>query len=303
VDRDYKVLTLAEEGILEEVKVEKTGAEKNKLFPTDIGMVVTDFLSEHFKNIMDYSFTADVEKQFDDIADGLKKWTAMIKSFYNPFHSSVENTLENADRASGERALGVDPVSGKPLIVRIGRFGPMAQIGVTEDEEKPKFASLLTGQSIESITLEEALELFKLPRTIGEYDGKTVVAAIGRFGPYIRWNSLFMSLKKVDGDDPMTVDMKRAEELILIKIEQEKNKYIKVFEEDKTIQVLNGRYGPYIKFGKKNVKIPKDVEPSELTLEACKEIAAAAPEKKGRAKAAVKPKAKAKTKAKPKTKA
>lgn len=300
-DRNYKVLTLEGDGVVEEDKTEKTGAEKNKLFPTDIGMVVTDFLAEHFQNIMDYSFTADVEKQFDDIADGLKKWTEMIKSFYNPFHNSVENTLETADRASGERKLGIDPASGKPLIVRIGRFGPMAQIGEADDEEKPKFASLLSGQSIESITLEEALELFKLPRTVGEYDGKTVVAAIGRFGPYIRWNSLFMSLKKADGDDPMTVNMERAEELIKLKIEQEKNKYIKVFEEDETIQVLNGRYGPYIKFGKKNVKIPKDKEPSELTLEECKEIAAAAPEKKGRAKAAAKPKAKkstAKSKAK-----
>lgn len=299
IERNYKILTLDDSGILEEDKVEITGAEKNKLFPTDIGMVVTDFLTEHFETIMDYSFTADVEKQFDDIADGLKKWTEMIKSFYNPFHKSVENTLENAERASGERKLGIDPASGKPLIVRIGRFGPMAQIGEAEDEDKPKFASLLTGQSIESITLEEALELFKLPRTVGEYEGKTVVAAIGRFGPYIRWNSLFMSLKKVDGDDPMTVDMARAEELIVLKIEQEKNKYIKVFEEDKTIQVLNGRYGPYIKFGKKNVKIPKDKVPEELTLEECKAIAAAAPEKKGRAKAAAKPKAKAKPKKKP----
>ncbi len=304
VERKYKVISLDSDGIAEEEKVETTGAEKNKLFPTDIGMVVTDFLSEHFENIMDYSFTADVEKQFDDIADGLKKWTEMIKSFYNPFHSSVEQTLESADRASGERKLGVDPASGKPLIVRIGRFGPMAQIGEADDEEKPKFASLLNGQSIETITLEEALELFKLPRTVGEYEGKTVVAAIGRFGPYIRWNSLFMSLKKADGDDPMTVDIERAEELIKLKIEQEKNKYIKVFEEDDTIQVLNGRYGPYIKFGKKNIKIPKDKVPEELTLEECKEIAAAAPEKKGRAKATkAKPKAKAKKKTTTKAKA
>lgn len=304
VERKYKVISLDSDGIAEEEKVETTGAEKNKLFPTDIGMVVTDFLSEHFENIMDYSFTADVEKQFDDIADGLKKWTEMIKSFYNPFHSSVEQTLESADRASGERKLGVDPASGKPLIVRIGRFGPMAQIGEADDEEKPKFASLLNGQSIETITLEEALELFKLPRTVGEYEGKTVVAAIGRFGPYIRWNSLFMSLKKAEGDDPMTVDIERAEELIKLKIEQEKNKYIKVFEEDDTIQVLNGRYGPYIKFGKKNIKIPKDKVPEELTLEECKEIAAAAPEKKGRAKATkAKPKAKAKKKTTTKAKA
>ncbi|MEX2380673.1 MAG: topoisomerase C-terminal repeat-containing protein, partial [Vicingaceae bacterium] len=256
-----------------------------KLFPTDIGMVVTDFLSEHFKNIMDYGFTADVEKQFDDIAQGMLKWNKMIEDFYGPFHESVEDTLEHADRAKGERKLGTDPKSGKPLYARIGRYGAMVQIGDVEDEEKPKFASLLKEQSIESISFEEAMELFKLPREVGEYEGKKVTAAIGRFGPYIRWNNLFVSLKKAEGDDPMTVDMERAAELIEIKKEQEKNKYIKTFEEDKDIQVLNGRYGPYIKYGKKNIKIPKDKKPEELTLEECKAIAKAAPEKKGRAKA------------------
>lgn len=284
-ERKYKVLKLSDSGIEVEEATEKTGAEKNKLFPTDIGMVVTDFLSEHFEKIMDYSFTADVEKQFDDIAEGLKSWSKMIQSFYDPFHKSVEDTLENADRAKGERELGTDPKTGKPVLARIGRFGPMVQIGTADDEEKPQFASLLNTQSIETITFEEAMDLFKLPRTVGEYEGKTVTAAIGRFGPYIKWNNLFISLKKNEGDDPMTVDMERAEELILAKIEQEKNKYIKVFDEDKSIQVLNGRYGPYIKAGKRNIKIPKDKKPEELTLEECRELAEAAPAKKSRSRA------------------
>ena len=278
--RQYLSLTLNDDGLSEEKKTERTGAEKNKLFPTDIGMVVTDFLSGHFETIMDYSFTADVEKQFDDIADGMLKWSKMIEKFYNPFHSNVEETLENADRAKGERELGIDPKSGKPVIARIGRYGPMVQIGSVEDEEKPKFASLLKEQSIETISFEEALELFKLPREVGEYEGKKVTAAIGRFGPYIRWNNLFVSLKKDEGDEPLTVELDRAIELIEIKKEQEKNKYIKTFEEDKDVQVLNGRYGPYIKIGRKNFKIPKDKKPEELTLEECKEIAKAAPAKR-----------------------
>lgn len=292
-ERKYKVLTLTDKGLKEKQQTERTGAEKSKLFPTDIGMVVTDFLSEHFKSIMDYGFTADVEKQFDDIADGMLKWNKMIEDFYGPFHDNVEQTLEHADRAKGERKLGTDPKSGKPVYARIGRYGAMVQIGDVEDEEKPKFASLLRDQSIESITFEEAMDLFKLPREVGEYEGKKVTAAIGRFGPYIRWNNLFVSLKKAEGDDPMTVDMERAAELIEIKKEQEKNKYIKTFEENKDVQVLNGRYGPYIKYGKKNIKIPKDKKPEELSLEDCIAIAEAAPAKKGRSKA--KPKAKKST--------
>ena len=296
-ERNYQILTLAANGISETSGSEKTGAEKNKLFPTDTGLVVTDFLTEHFKDIMDYSFTADVEKQFDDIAAGQLQWNKMIEKFYTPFHASVENTLENADRAKGERLLGEDPKSGKPVYARIGRYGAMVQIGDVEDEEKPKFASLLKDQSIESISFEQAMDLFKLPREVGEYEGKLVTAAIGRFGPYIKWNSLFISLKKAEGDDPFTVEMDRAADLIEQKKEQEKNKYIKTFEEDKTIQVLNGRYGPYIKMGKKNIKIPKDVKPEELTLEQCKKIAAEAPEKKGRGgRSAGKAKPKAKSK-------
>jgi len=282
VERKYVQILLDTKGSVdEETKTETTGAEKNKLFPTDIGMVVTDFLVEHFERIMDYGFTADVEKQFDDIADGERKWNKMIETFYKTFHTNVVDTLENADRASGERELGKDPKSGKKLIVRIGRFGPMAQIGDSEDEEKPQFASLLPTQNLETITFEEALDLFKLPREVGEYNGEMMVAAIGRFGPYIRYGKLFASIKKADGDDPMTITQERAEEIVKAKIQAEIDKYIKVFDEDPDVQVLNGRYGPYIKHGKKNVKIPKDVEPSSLTLEQCLKLSAEAPDKKG----------------------
>jgi len=279
-ERKYKILILDEDGINEEKRTERTGAEKNKLFPTDIGSVVTDFLAEHFEKIMDYSFTANVERQFDDIAAGQLVWNKMIDQFYEPFHVNVEKTLEHADRAKGERLLGVDPKSGKEVFARIGRFGPMVQIGKVEDEEKPKFASLLRDQSIETISYEEAMELFKLPRDVGEFEGKIITAAIGRFGPYVRWNNLFVSLKKDAGDEPLSVTLERAIELIKEKQEQEKNKYIKVFEEDSGIQVLNGRYGPYIKAGKKNVKIPKGKVPEELTLEECKKLAEATPEKR-----------------------
>ena len=280
IERKYEVLTLDTKGIKEGTQTERTGAEKNKLFPTDTGIVVTDFLSENFKTIMDYSFTADVEKQFDDIAAGQLKWNKMIETFYNPFHKDVEHTLEHAERAKGERLLGEDPETGKPVYARIGRYGAMVQIGNVDDEEKPKFASLLKDQSIETISYEEAMELFKLPREVGTYEDKLVTAAIGRFGPYLKWNSLFISLKKAEGDDPFAVEMNRAAVLIEAKKESEANKYIKVFEEDKDIQVLNGRWGPYIKFGKKNIKIPKDVVPENLTLEECKKIAAEAPAKK-----------------------
>jgi DNA topoisomerase-1 len=279
-ERKYKTIILVNGKLAEKEATERTGAEKNKLFPTDIGMVVTDFLAEHFDRIMDYGFTAEVEKQFDDIAQGQLEWNRMIEKFYGPFHSSVEKTLEHADRAKGERKLGEDPKSGKPVYARIGRFGPMVQIGDAEDEEKPQFASLLSTQSIENITFEEAMDLFKLPRHVGEYEGKEIQAAIGRFGPYVRWNSLFVSLKKNEGDDPFSVTEERAIELIKEKQEQEKNKYIKTFPENKEVQVLNGRYGPYIKIGRKNFKIPKGKKPEELSLEECLEIANAAPASK-----------------------
>lgn len=284
-ERAYKLITFNGGKITEEDKTEITGREKNKLFPTDIGMVVNDFLVDHFEQILDYTFTADVEKQFDSIAEGSKKWSDMIREFYSPFNDTVQSTLENAERASGERILGTDPASGKPILVRIGRFGPMAQIGSSEDEEKPKFASLLKSQSIETITMEEALDLFKLPRSLGEYQGTEISAAIGRFGPYVRHNGVFASIRKQDGDDPFSITRERAIELIEAKIKADKEKYIKTFEEDKNVQVLNGRWGPYIKIGKKNYKIPKDKDPKELTLEDCIRISEEAGKtKKGRKK-------------------
>ncbi len=253
---------------------ERYGADKNKLTPTDIGKVVNDFLVEHFDKILDYNFTASVEKQFDEIANGLVEWTEMINDFYHPFHKSVETTIETSSRASGERILGEDPVSGKPVKARIGRFGPMVQIGNTEDEEKPRFASMITGQSIDSIQLEEALKLFELPRSLGNYKEKEVVIGIGKYGPYIRYDGTFISIKKANGDDPMTIELDRSIVLIEEKIEADKNKFINEWEHgDVKVQVLNGRYGPYIKIGKKNHRIPKGTDPKSLSLEDCLAIA------------------------------
>lgn len=253
---------------------ERYGADKNKLTPTDIGKVVNDFLVEHFEKILDYNFTASVEKQFDEIANGLVEWTKMIHDFYHPFHKSVETTIETSSRASGERILGDDPVSGKPVKARIGRFGPMVQIGNTEDEEKPRFASMIAGQSIDTIKLEEALKLFDLPRSLGDYKEKEVVIGIGKYGPYIRYDGTFISLKKENGDDPMTIEMDRSIVLIEEKIEADKNKFINEWEHEKVkVQVLNGRYGPYIKIGKKNHRIPKGTDPKALTLDECLAIA------------------------------
>lgn len=283
-ERDYRVITLQNGTITPQTKTEVTGAEKNKLFPTNIAMVVTDFLVEHFPNVTNFSFTADVEKEFDEIAQGNKEWNKMIDTFYTDFHSKVEITSEiDRKNIDTSRELGVDPKTGKTVIVRLGKFGPLAQLGETpenEEDEKPTFASLRKGQFIERITLEEALELFKLPREVGEYQGNKVTAAIGRFGPYLKYTNLFVSIPK--GEDPLDIQMPRAIELIDIKIEVEANKYIKTWDENPDIQVLNGRYGPYIKAGKKNVKIPKDKEPAELTLEECIELAEKAPEKKAR---------------------
>ncbi len=295
-ERNYIMLSIIDGKVEEQAKTEIAGKEKGKLFPTDIGLVVNDFLVNHFERILEYSFTANVEKQFDEIAEGSIKWNSMIKDFYFPFHKTVEDTLEKAERHSGERFLGDDPKSGNRIIARIGRFGPMVQIGTTEGEEKPKFASLRSGQSIESITLEEALDLFKLPRTLGEYNEEAVSVAIGRFGPYVKYGKLFVSIKSADGDDPMTIELPRAIELIEAKIKADKEKKIKIFE-DEDIHVLNGRYGPYIKKGKKNHKIPKDVDPKTLTLEDCLKLIEESETQKSKPKAA----RKTKTAAKPKT--
>lgn len=273
VERNYKVLELKEGELTEEVRTEITGAERNKLFPTDIGIVVNDFLVDNFDEIMDYNFTADVEKEFDEIADGKMVWNDMIDKFYKPFHQKVEDATQNAERSKGERILGVDPKTGKQVSVKIGRFGPLAQLGeasTEEEAEKPQFSSLRTGQHLETITLEEALDLFKLPRELGEYEDKKVTAAIGRFGPYIRHDNKFVSLGKED--DPYSVELDRAIELIEAKREKDRKAVLKTFDEDAELQVLNGRWGPYIKYKKKNFKIPKSVKAEELTFEACMEI-------------------------------
>ena len=270
-ERAYNVLTLQNNQIIDSTQTEITGVEKSKLLPTDTGTVVNDFLMEYFPNILDYNFTANVEKQFDEIAEGEEQWTTILKHFYTDFHPSVETTLatKNAHKA-GERILGNDPASGKPVSVKIGRFGPVVQIGTAGDEEKPRFAQLKKDMSIETITLEEALELFKLPRTLGEYEGKTVTVGHGRFGPYIYNNNMYTSLPKTI--DPMAITLKEAIELILKKKEAEAQKHLKKFEEEPDLEILNGRYGPYIAYKGSNYKIPKDIIPQDLSLQSCLEL-------------------------------
>lgn len=265
IERKYDVVELKGNTIAKLIKTEVTGREKNKLFPTDIGIIVNDFLVEHFGQIMDYNFTAAVEKQFDEIADGLIEWTKMIHEFYHPFHSNVENTIENSEKANGVRELGVHPESGKKIVTKIGRFGPLVQIGGETEDEKPQFASLKKDQSINTITLEEALELFKLPRNLGEYNGLVVKANVGRFGPYVQIGKEFVSIPK--DEDPITIELDAAIQLYVAKQEAAANNLIKEFEEDKSIQILNGRYGPYIKKGKNNYKIPAKTEPTSLNYE------------------------------------
>lgn len=283
--RDYNEHILANDNITSTRQTEISGTEKNKLFPTNTAMIVNDFLVDHFPNVIDFSFTATVEKEFDEIAQGHKNWSDMIGSFYGGFHEKVEST-ESMERSEvgRSRELGADPDSGKPVIAKLGKFGAMVQIGEydEESEEKPKFASLRTGQFIESITLEDALELFKLPRVVGLYEDKEMVAAIGRFGPYVRHDGKFVSLGKEI--DPLQVTADQAIELIEAKRKADAEKFIKSFDENPEVQVLNGRWGPYIKFGRKNVKIPKGKEPISLTYEECVELAEKTPEKKGRRK-------------------
>ena len=272
VRRNFQVLTLQNDTVTAATSGENFGAEKSKLFPTDLGMVVTDFLKENFEKVMDYDFTAKIEAEFDRIADGKEVWNKMIGDFYEPFHHSVEHTIENAGRAKGERELGADPVSGKPVTARLGRFGPMVQIGSTaEGEEKPRFAKLRTNQSIETINLEEALELFKLPRNIGAFEGEDVVVNIGRFGPYAQHAGLFYSLKKEM--DPYTVAMEEVAPLIEEKRKAKAESEIKVFEKEK-IRILKGPYGAYIKQGLRNFKIPKELaeKAADLTIEDVKAI-------------------------------
>jgi DNA topoisomerase-1 len=272
-ERSYNLAELSNGRISQSVKKEVTGTEKSKLFPTDIGMVVTDFLMEHFGQIMDYNFTARVEEEFDEIAEGKLVWSEMIGDFYHPFHEKIDKAIKNSDKTRGERILGTDPVSEKQVSVKIGRYGPIAQLGESipgNDEIKPQFASLRPGQHIETITLGEAMELFKMPREVGEFENKKVTVGIGRFGPYVRHNNQFVSLAK--SDDPYSLTLERAVELIEAKREKEKNSIIRIFEENEDMRILNGRWGPYISYKKTNHKIPKGTKAEELTYEECLKI-------------------------------
>ncbi len=257
--------------ISEKMKTEKAGFVKGRLFPTDIGVLVNTFLMKNFKSIMNYNFTADVEKEFDEIARGEQVWNQMINEFYSPFHKQVEETLKSSDNAKGEKLLGQDPESGKNIYVKLGRYGAIVQLGDTDSTVKPRFAGLKKNQSMDSITLDDALDLFKLPRTLGDHEENEVVVASGRFGPYIRHKSNFYSLGK--DDDPLTIQLSRAIELIAEKRKQDKDNIIKEFKEDKNVRVLKGRYGPYISIEKSNYKIPKNRDPESLTLQECREIA------------------------------
>jgi len=320
VQRTYNVLVLSHDKITKKTETENTGAEKAKLFPTDLGLVVTDFLKQHFDDIMDYSFTARIEEEFDEVAQGKMRWNKMINDFYNPFKSDVEKTIETAERVKGEKELGTDPQSGKPVVARMGRYGPMIQIGATEDTEKPRFARLKQNQSIETISLAEALDLFKLPMALGEYKGQEVAVNTGRFGPYIKYGEQFISLPK--GREPLEMDLQSAVELInqkeladapvghyenlpvtkgkgrfgpfikwnnlyinvprvynfdalnqkdineLIekKVTKEANRYIQQWPQDK-ITIENGRWGPFIRFGKKMLKLGRGANGEKLTAE------------------------------------
>lgn len=286
-ERTYAVITLKNGKIKDVSKKEMAGADKNKLVPTDIGMVVNDFLVEYFPDIVDYNFTAEVEKDFDKIAEGKMPWNKSIANFYKTFHPTVEKTVNmRTEHKTGERILGVDPKTGRQISVKIGRYGALAQIGTADEEEKPLFAPLQKSQSIETITLEEALKLFELPRNLGEFRGKEMVVGIGRFGPYIRYDNKFVSLPK--DADPLKITAEEAVALIEAKEKEEKEKIIKTFLEEPGLQVLRGRYGPYIAFEKENYKIPKGLDPAELSLDDCRKIIAEADknktksEKKGR---------------------
>ena len=272
--RAFIQLSLLPDGqITEETLTENVGSDKGKLIPTDIGLVVNDFLMEYFPDIMDYNFTANVEKEFDEVAEGHKNWTNLISTFYRDFEPQVERTMnEKTEHRVGERELGIDPQSGKPVSVKIGRFGPVAQKGESGSEEKPTFANLKAGQSIETITLDEALELFKLPRELGEFEGVMLKANSGRFGPYVQMNKLYVSIPK--DEDPMTISLERAIELVQMKREADAKSLLKTFDEEPGLEVKMGRWGPYIAYKKKNYKIPaKEAEnAANLSLEDCKRI-------------------------------
>jgi len=264
VKRDYRILKLKNDVIQKVTEQENTGAEKSKLFPTDLGLVVTDFLNLHFEKVMDYSFTANIEEEFDEIAEGKMKWSTMVGDFYGPFHSGVEHTLETAERAVGERSLGIDEATGKPIIARMGKYGPMVQIGAPDDDEKPRFAKLKSSQSIETISMNEALELFKLPLTLGEHEGLEVSVNIGRFGPYVKWGEQFISIPK--GEEPSDLDLKRAIEIIHAKkVEDAPIGYY----DQKPITKGKGRFGPFIKWNDLFINVPRAYNFDALTQKDC----------------------------------
>jgi DNA topoisomerase-1 len=272
-ERPFVLLELSADRISRLTRTEMAGAEKSKLFPTDIGMVVTDFLSDHFGQIMDYNFTARVEEDLDEIAEGKLVWHQVIDQFYKPFHALITSVLQTSEKSRGERLLGVDPATGRQVSVKIGRFGPIAQLGESspdDEEAKPRFASLRAGQHLETLTLDEALELFRLPRELGSFEDKLVTVGVGRFGPYIRHNNQFISLGK--SDDPYSVNLDRAIELIDAKREKEKNAVIRSFPEDSDLRIMNGRWGPYISYKKENCRIPGGTKAEELTYEACMKL-------------------------------
>jgi DNA topoisomerase-1 len=279
--RNYKTITLIGNKITSKTASEMAGVEKGKLLPTDIGTVVNDFLNDNFPKIMDYNFTANVEKEFDDIAEGKERWTDAMRSFYDEFHPMVEKaTTLKGEHKVGERVLGKDPKTGKPVSVKIGRFGPMAQIGSAEDSVKPRFAQLKKNMSIETVTLEEVLELFKLPRTLGEYEGKVITVGTGKFGPYIHYDKSYASVPKTL--DPLEITLEDALELLKDKENNDAKKHLKKFEEEPNMEIMNGRYGPYIAYNGVNYRLPKTLkDPMALTLEACKEIVAKEEQRKG----------------------
>ena len=277
-ERSINVLKLKKGKLTDKMMNETYGSEKASLKPTDVGAVVNDYLIDYFPQVLDYNFTANIEKEFDEIAQGQKPWDGMIGEFYKDFEPLVEQTLsEKQERKVGERVLGTDPKSGRPVSVKIGRFGPVVQIGVASDTDKPRFAQLQKGQSIDTITLEEALELFALPRTLGEYEGEPVIVNVGRFGPYVQLGKQYVSLPA--GTDPMAITLDEGVELIEKKRQFEQQRQIKTFAENPDVEILNGRYGPYIAMGGKNYKIPTGTDPVTLDLAACMAIIEKASEK------------------------